>query len=70
MSKAQTERNKGRIITMYIPVFRDKLAKLEKCGLGSYEEAQRLRNTISLVETKSSPMEAEEDGCRFLVAAE
>ena len=70
MSKAQTERTNGPMITMYIPVFKDKLAKLEKRGLGSCEEAQRLRSTISLAETRSFPMEAEEDQRRFLVAAE
>lgn len=70
MSKAQTERKNGPTITTYIPVFKDKLAKLENRGLGHCEEAQRLRNTITLVETRSSPTEAEEDEPRFLVAAE
>tara|TARA_R110002110_G_scaffold85816_4_gene223944 strand:+ start:288271 stop:288483 length:213 start_codon:yes stop_codon:yes gene_type:complete len=70
MSEVQTERTNGPIITAYIPVFKDKLAKLENRGLGSGEEAQRLRNTIAFVETKSSPIEAEKDERRFLVAAE
>tara|TARA_R110000787_G_scaffold30556_1_gene81870 strand:+ start:832 stop:1044 length:213 start_codon:yes stop_codon:yes gene_type:complete len=70
MPEAQTEPKNGQIITMYIPVFKDKLENLEKRGLGGSEEAQRLRKTIYLVETRSSPMEAEEDERRFLVAAE
>lgn len=70
MPNAQTERKNAQIITMYIPVFKDKLEKLQKRGLGGSEEAQRLRNTITLVETRSSPTEAEEDEPRFLVAAE
>lgn len=70
MSNAQTEPKDGRIITAYIPVFKDKLAKLENRGLGSCEEAQRLRNTITLVETRPSPAEAVEEERRFLGAAE
>ena len=70
MSKAQTEPKNGQFITAFIPVFKDKLAKLENRGLEGCEEAQRLRNTITLVETRSSPTEAEEDEPRFLVAAE
>lgn len=70
MSKVQTERTNGPVITAYIPVFKDKLAKLENRGLGSCEEAQRLRNTIAFVETKSSLIEAQENECHFLVAAE
>tara|TARA_R110000787_G_scaffold15508_2_gene47884 strand:- start:752 stop:961 length:210 start_codon:yes stop_codon:yes gene_type:complete len=69
MPKAQTEQKNGLIITMYIPVFKDKLAKLENRGLGSCEEAQRLRNTIALAETSSSPLE-EKGERRFLIAAE
>ena len=60
MSKAQTERRNGPIITTYIPVFKDKLAKLENRGRGSCEEARRLRNTIALAETGLSPLEDED----------
>lgn len=70
MSEAQPEQKNGRIITTYIPVFRDKLAKLEKRGLGHCEEAQRLRNTIMPVESKLSPPEADKGDRRFLFAAE
>ncbi len=70
MSKAQTKPRNGEIITMYIPVFKDKLEKLEKRGLGGSEEAQRLRKTIYPVETRPSPMETEEDKNQFLFAAE
>lgn len=66
MSEERTERNNGRIIATYIPVFKDKLAKLERRGRGSSEEAQRLRITIALVGTTSFPEEAEEDGGRLL----
>jgi len=70
MSEEQTERKNGRIITTYMPVFKDKLAKLEKRGLGHCEEAQRLRNTIVLVESKSSPLKADKGDRRFPFAAE
>lgn len=33
----------GEIITMYLPIFEEKLAKLEARGLGDTVEAQRLR---------------------------
>ncbi len=69
MSKVQTERKNGRMITTYIPVFKDKLAKLEKRGLGHCEEARRLRDTIAHAEATSSPLE-EEGERRFLIAAE
>lgn len=53
MTEAKTERKNGSIITMYIPIFKDKLARLEKRGLGNSYEAQRLRNTIALVENEN-----------------
>lgn len=69
MFEDQIKRKHGRMITMYIPVFKDKLAKLEKRGFGHSEEARRLRNTIALAETRSSSSE-EEGERRFLAAAE
>ena len=41
------------MITTYIPVFKDKLTKLERRGLGQSEEARRLREIISQVEMSS-----------------
>lgn len=69
MFENQIKREHGRMIMTYIPVFKDKLAKLENRGFGHSEEARRLRNTIALAETRSSPSE-EEGEPRFLVAAE
>lgn len=36
----------GEIITMYLPIFEEKLAKLEARGHGQSEEANRLRKAI------------------------
>ena len=70
MSQAQTEQKNDRMITTYIPVFKDKLAKLERRGLGRCEEARRLRATIARVEESSSLLEGNIDDRPFLVAAE
>ena len=37
-------------ITMYFPIFREKLAKLEARGQGRCAEAMRLRRAIATVE--------------------
>ncbi len=52
---------KTEFITMYLPIFREKLAKLENRGLGRSAEAQRLRRAISQVETAApeSPVDPE-----------
>lgn len=41
----------GEIITMYIPIFREKLARLEELGRGNSAEATRLRKAISWVDS-------------------
>lgn len=45
---------KPKIITMYLPIFREKLAKLERRGKGRSAEAYQLRETIRRVE-KADP---------------
>lgn len=49
------------MITTYLPIFKDKLAKLESRGLGDTEEAQRLRATLNLVKLDLAPSKTEED---------
>ena len=70
MYEEQIERKKGRIITMYMPVFKDKLVKLENRGLGHSDEAQRLRSAIAVVETRTSPSQADGHERRSHVGAE
>ena len=41
----------GEIITMYVPIFREKLARLEELGRGDTDEAIRLRKAISWVDS-------------------
>lgn len=41
----------GEIITMYVPIFREKLARLETLGRGDSDEAIRLRKAISWVDS-------------------
>ena len=43
-------------ITIYVPIFREKLAKLERRGLGRTAEALRLRNVITRIDG-SAPAE-------------
>lgn len=45
----------GEIITMYVPIFREKLARLEDQGRGTTDEAIRLRRAISWVESARNP---------------
>ena len=52
MPNEQTERKQSPMITMYIPIFKEKLAKLEKSGRGHCEEALKLRNTIASAENE------------------
>lgn len=40
----------AEFITMYLPIFREKLAKLERRGEAGSPEAARLRKAISSVE--------------------
>ena len=70
MSDGQTERKNGRIVTTYLPIFRDKLAKLEWCGLGHSEEAQKLRRTLAFAEATSPSSEAEVQHHQLPVVAE
>lgn len=70
MSDELSERTNGCVITTYIPVFKDKLAKLERRGLGHSEEALRLRVTIARVEERSSPSVAGDESRLLVIAAE
>ena len=42
---------KSEVITMYLPIFREKLQRLEASGMGSSAEARRLKRTIRKVES-------------------
>ncbi|MGE3703161.1 MAG: hypothetical protein AB7G08_31075 [Hyphomicrobiaceae bacterium] len=43
MSEEQTERNNGRLITTYLPAFKDTLAKPEKRGLGQLQRGVKVK---------------------------
>ena len=46
----------GEIITIYLPIFEEKLARLEARGLGDTVEAQRLRRVTRWAKSgRSSP---------------
>ena len=42
-------------ITVYAPIFREKLEKLERRGQGQSEEATRLRATLARLDRAKSP---------------
>ena len=48
-------------ITIYVPIFREKLAKLERRGLGRTAEAVRLRRVITRIDG-SAPAETAATG--------
>lgn len=45
----------GEIITIYLPIFEEKLAKLEARGRGTSDEATRLRHAIQWAQSGSTP---------------
>lgn len=45
----------GEIITIYIPIFREKLARLEALGRGDSSEAAGLRRAIARAEKTTQP---------------
>ena len=45
----------GEIITIYIPIFREKLARLKALGRGNTSEAAGLRRTIARAENAAKP---------------
>jgi hypothetical protein len=51
---------KNQFITMYLPIFREKLERLERQGQGSTAEAERLRRTLAQVE-EAVPETADEE---------
>lgn len=46
----------GEIITIYLPIFEEKLAKLEAKGLGDTTEAQRLRRVTQWAKSGRAPI--------------
>lgn len=70
MSNQQTEQRQGRMIKMYIPIFKARLAKLENRGHGRSEEAQKLRNTIASAENEAVSLAESTNGkCQCLAKA-
>lgn len=51
---------KNKFITMYLPIFREKLERLERQGQGSTKEAERLRRTLAQAEDGASGTAEEE----------
>lgn len=45
------------IITLYVPIFREKLDRLEKKGRGTSDEAVRLRATLAEVAHTDSALQ-------------
>lgn len=45
----------GEIITIYIPIFREKLARLEALSRGDSSEAAGLRRAIARAENAAQP---------------
>jgi hypothetical protein len=66
MNKTQTQRKRVDIISTYIPIFRERLAKLEQRGRGHCEEAQKLRQTVAQAENESPLPALIKSGCSCL----
>lgn len=70
MQKAQEERPSCQIITIYLPIFREKLEKLEKRGRGNCAEAANLRKTLARIDRAQTHPHLEDGDQPFLAAAE
>ena len=66
MNKTQTQRTRIDMISTYIPIFRERLAKLEQRGRGHCEEAQKLRQTVAQAENESPLPALIKSGCSCL----
>lgn len=52
MTDIQKDQHGRQFVTVYIPIFREKLEKLQRRGQGSSAEAVELRKTLALVDNK------------------
>ncbi len=53
MQNAQDDRQGVKIITMYAPIFREKLDRLERRGQGLCREAVKLREALARVDRQT-----------------
>jgi len=70
MPDGQNGNVNGRVITAYVPIFRDKLSKLERQGQGHSEEARKLRTTLANADLNSASSQTNGDCRCHLVAAQ
>jgi len=69
MPDGQNGNTNGRVVTAYMPIFRDKLSKLERQGRGHSEEARKLRVALANADLNSHPSQTNGDcRCHLVVA--
>lgn len=68
MESTKNDPQGNQVITMYAPIFREKLQKLERRGQGHSTEAMSLRKTLALVEQAQTPSSQEATQRIHLVA--
>lgn len=70
MSSIQIDHQPDQIITMYVPIFREKLEKLERRGQGRSEDAIKLRKALAQVDRVQSRSRLKDRNRPSLAAAE
>ncbi|WP_146149144.1 hypothetical protein [Nitratireductor sp. StC3] len=65
MQTLQDERTNRQIITIYAPIFMEKLERLERRGQGHCLEAVELRKTLALIDRAQARSHLEHDARRF-----
>jgi hypothetical protein len=54
MDETGKGQRRGQIFTMYVPIFRDKLERLERRGESDSAEANALRNSLAQLDIRTS----------------
>lgn len=70
MRDARNEHQGMEIITMYAPIFREKLEKLERRGQGHYPEALKLREALARIDHAQAGPSLQVKDRRSLAASE
>ena len=63
-------RHDGQMITMYAPIFREELEKLERRGKAHDPEAVKLRETLARIDRAQNQLSLSEDRECYAAAAE
>lgn len=70
MKKTISRSEKNLMVTAYIPIFREKLNRLESRGKGNSDEAVQLRRTLARADEFAAQAEAKQTNRFFNMVAD